>query len=97
MYNGTIIRRTVKFYKKGIIFMEQFNSFGTNAIWVGIVAAVFFGTCLYFSLTYFEQLKKGDEQLIKQSKFLAVISLLLALTIPLIYQLYIFNQMMNYN
>ena len=77
--------------------MEQFNSFGTNAIWVGIVAAVFFGTCLYFSLTYFEQLKKGDEQLIKQSKLFAVASLLLALIIPAVYQLYVFNQMTNLN
>lgn len=77
--------------------MEHINSFGTTAIWIGLFSTVFFVACLYFSLTYFEHLRKENEQLIKQSKFFAVISLLLALTIPLIYQLYIFNQMMNYN
>ena len=77
--------------------MEHINSFGTTAIWIGLFSTVFFVTRLYFSLTYFEHLKKENEQLINQSKFLAVISLLLALTIPLIYQLYIFNLMINYN
>ena len=75
--------------------MDQFNSLGTNVIWVGIVSTVFFGTCLYFSLTYFEHLKKGDEHLIKMSKLLAVGSLILALVIPGLYQLYVFNQMTN--
>ena len=77
--------------------MEHINSFEIMAIWIGLFSMLFIVTCLYFSLTYFDHLKKENEQLIKQSKFFAVISLLLALTIPLIYQLYIFNQMMNYN
>lgn len=75
--------------------MDEFNSLGMNVIWVGVVSTLFFGTCLYFSLTYFEHLKKGDEQLVKLSKWLAVGSLILALLIPGIYQLYVFNQMTN--
>lgn len=81
----------------GDIIMEQLSSFGTNGIWIGIISTVFLASCLYFSLTYFEQLKKENEQLIKQSKLFAVGSLVLALIIPAVYQLYVFNQMMNIN
>lgn len=77
--------------------MGQLSSFGTNAIWVGIISTIFLVSCLYFSLTYFEKLKKEDEQLIKQSKLFAVGSLALALIIPAVYQLYAINQMMNMN
>ncbi len=76
--------------------MEQFNLLGTGVIWVGLVVTMFFGACLYFSLTYFEQLKKEDDNF-RQSKWFAVISLVLALAVPAVYQLYVFNQMTNIN
>lgn len=39
--------------------------------------------CFYFTLTFIENLGKGDERTIKQSKIAAVICLGLALIIPI--------------
>ena len=64
---------------------------------MGIFTVLMLAFCLYFVLTYFEHLKKGDEQLTKMAKWLAVGSLILALLIPAIYQLYVYNQMTNIN
>jgi hypothetical protein len=77
--------------------MNQLASMGSMGIWLGIFSACMFTVCLYFTLTYFEHLKHGDDRLIRQSKLFAVISLILALMVPALYQLYLFEQMMNIN
>jgi heme/copper-type cytochrome/quinol oxidase subunit 4 len=77
--------------------MNQLASMGSMGIWLGIVTAVLFAVCLYFILTYFEHLKEGDSRLIRQSKLFAVISLVLALLIPALFQLYQLNRIMNFN
>ncbi len=74
--------------------MEQIAFTGSIGIWLGIFSALMFTASLYFTLTYFEHLKHEDTQLIRKSKFFAVISLLLGLLAPVLYQLYLFNQMM---
>ena len=76
--------------------MNALASSGQIGIWLGIFSAFMMTVCLYFSLTYFEHLKYGDDRLIRQSKLFAVISLVLALMVPAFYQLYMFNEMMNY-
>ncbi|MEK4485417.1 hypothetical protein MHH81_07390 [Psychrobacillus sp. FSL H8-0484] len=73
------------------------NQLGSMGIWIGIFSAFTFAICLYFSLTYFEHLKNDDDRLIRQSKLFAVLSLLLALIFPVLYQLYLLNRMMNLN
>ncbi|HWL23796.1 MAG TPA: hypothetical protein VNR38_08610 [Ureibacillus sp.] len=75
--------------------MDQLASFGTMGIWVGIFSSIMFVLCLYFFLTYFEHLKHDDDEQIRNSKFLAVVTLALALIVPAFYQLFLFNQMMN--
>lgn len=75
--------------------MEQFTFAGSIGIWLGILSAFMFASCLYFTLTYFKYLKQGDERLIKQTKLFAVITLFLALVVPSFYQLYILNQMIR--
>lgn len=70
-----------------------FNAWIFNSM--GIVTALMLTACLYFILTYFEQLKQDDKRLIKQSKLFAVISLFLAFGIPAIYQLSINILMMQ--
>ena len=57
---------------------------------MGIFTVLMLSACLYFILSYFEYLKQDDKRLIKQSKFFAVITLLLALGVPAIFQLYIY-------
>jgi len=74
--------------------MEQIAFLGSIGIWLGIFTAIMLTTCLYFTLTYFEQLKLGDDRLIKQSKLFAVITLFLALGVPGFFQLNSFSQMM---
>ena len=76
--------------------MNQIASMGSIGIYLGIFSSLMLAVCLYFSLTYFEHLKFGDDRLIKQSKLIAVISLVLALMVPTFFQLYVFNQMMNF-
>lgn len=39
--------------------------------------------------------KHGDDRLIKQSKLFAVITLFLALEVPVFYQLFLFTQMIH--
>ena len=55
--------------------MNQIASMGSIGIYLGIFSSLMLAVCLYFSLTYFEHLKYGDDRLIKQSKLIAVISL----------------------
>jgi hypothetical protein len=75
--------------------MDQLALTGSIGVWLGIFSAFMLTVCLYFTLTYFEHLKQGDDRLIKQSKLFAVITLFLALGIPGFYLLYLFNQMMS--
>jgi len=77
--------------------LDAMTSIGTMGIWIGVFTALLFAFCLYFSLTYFEYLKDGDQRLIRQSKIFAVLTLLLALLLPAIYQVFLYNQMMNMN
>lgn len=76
--------------------MNQIASMGSVGIWIGIFSAIMLSFCLYFTLTYFEHLKHGDDRLIKQAKMGAVITLVLALLVPAFFQLFLFNQMMNF-
>jgi hypothetical protein len=63
--------------------------------WLGILSMILIVLCLYFSLTFFQHLKSGDDRLIKQSKLAAVFCLALGLLIPALYSLYIYNEMMK--
>ncbi|WP_053362378.1 hypothetical protein [Bacillus sp. FJAT-27251] len=74
--------------------MEQLALTGSIGIWIGIFTAFMLTASLYFTLTYFEHLKQGDDRSMKQSKVCAAITLFLALVVPGFYQLYLFNQMM---
>lgn len=72
--------------------MDQFASPGSMIGFFELFSAVMFTLCLYFSLTYFEHLKNGDDRLIKQSKSFAVISLALALIVPAFYLIDLMSQ-----
>ena len=63
--------------------------------WLGIISIVLIILCFYFTLTFFQHLKQGDDRLTTQSKFGAVICLALGLLIPVFFNLYIFNEMMQ--
>ncbi|WP_203364666.1 hypothetical protein [Bacillus sp. REN10] len=74
--------------------MEGFNIF-SPANWIGIVSTVFIILCFYFLLTFFQHLKSDNEREVNQSKLAAVICLAIALLVPAIFNLYIFNEMMK--
>ena len=74
--------------------MSNMGMFGMGS-WMGIVSALLFVASLYFSLTFFEQLKSEDGRLSKQAKIAAVICLAGALLLPAVYQLYFVNEMMR--
>ncbi|PAQ15748.1 hypothetical protein CD798_05280 [Bacillaceae bacterium SAOS 7] len=74
--------------------MEEVDVFG-SANWIGILSTIFVILCFYFSLTFFQHLKSDNERMINQSKLAAVICLAIALLVPAIYNLYIFNKMMQ--
>lgn len=77
--------------------MDQIASFGSTGVWLNFITALLIAGCLYFTLTYFQYLKQENEELMKKAKTFAVGSLLLALIIPVFYQMYIMWQMMNFN
>lgn len=60
---------------------------GAMEIWFVIFSVCMLTISFYFTLTYFEYLKHGDNRLIKQTKFFAVLSLFLALGVPAFYLL----------
>lgn len=60
--------------------------------WLGLLTSILIAFCLYFSLSFFQHLKLGDERLIRQSKLAASYCLALALFIPALYSLYISMQ-----
>ncbi|CAM3205844.1 hypothetical protein FITA111629_09805 [Filibacter tadaridae] len=74
--------------------MDNVALMGTGN-WLGILSTLFFILCFYFTLTFFQHLKSGDERLIKQTKLTAVFCLVLGLLIPAFYSLYIYNEMMR--
>lgn len=61
--------------------------------WIGIISTVCWILCFYFTLTFFENLRKGDERVTKQSKIAAIIFLSLALLLPVVFNFYLFVQM----
>lgn len=64
--------------------MDNLTLMGTG-IWFNIITKLLIVACLYFTLTFFQYLKEGDERLIKQSKTAAVVCLGAALLSPGIY------------
>ncbi|TYR72515.1 hypothetical protein FZC79_22505 [Rossellomorea vietnamensis] len=55
--------------------------------WLGVLSTIFIVFCLYFTLTFLQNLKTGDKRIIKQSKIAAVVCLALGLLIPAFYNL----------
>ncbi len=55
-----------------------------EGIGISIILILFIVLCFYFTLTFFESLRKGDERIIKQSKFAAIICMAIALIIGII-------------
>ena len=51
--------------------------------WLNILSIVFIILCFYFTLSFIENLHKGDERITKQSKMAAIICLGLALLIKI--------------
>ncbi|MFF2753006.1 hypothetical protein ACFVR1_04505 [Psychrobacillus sp. NPDC058041] len=74
--------------------MANMNLLGAGN-WLGILSTILIVLCFYFSLSFFQHLKTGEERLIKQSKFAAVFCLAMSLLIPALYSLFIYNQMMK--
>ena len=74
--------------------MNDMSMFGVGN-WIGIFSTVLLIICFYFTLTFFQNVKSGDERLMKQAKLAAVICLALALLFPAFYNFYLVNQMMQ--
>lgn len=74
--------------------MDIITLMGTGN-WLGIVSTILIILCFYFSLTFFQNLKSGDERIIKQSKLAAVICFAIGLLLPALYSLYLYNEMMK--
>jgi hypothetical protein len=53
--------------------------------WVGIISMILIIFSFYFTLTFIENLHKGDERTTKQSKLAAIICFALAFFIPILY------------
>jgi hypothetical protein len=56
-----------------------------EGIGMSIILILLIVLCFYYTLTFFESLRKGDERIIKQSKFAAIICMAIALIIGIIY------------
>lgn len=63
--------------------------------WLGILSLILIVLCFYFSLSFFQYVKSGNERLSKQSKSVAVLCLALSLLIPAIFNIYVNYQMMK--
>lgn len=55
------------------------------ASWMGVISIAFIIFCFYFTLSFIENLHKGDERITRQSKIAAIICLGLGLLIPIIF------------
>jgi len=73
--------------------MENMTFFGTANIVVGLLVPVFYVLCFYFTLSYFQSLRKTDDRVTNQMKFAAIICLAVALFMPAFLNAYILNEM----
>ncbi|MEK4130006.1 MULTISPECIES: hypothetical protein [Solibacillus] len=74
--------------------MEMVNQFN-SAIWMSFVTPIFLISCLYFSLSFLQHMKSGNEQLLNYNKWGAVLSLAFALLVPAFYNIYFYYQVMQ--
>ena len=74
--------------------MSNLGLFGTGN-WLGILSTTLLIVSIYFTFTFFEHLKSGENRLIKQSKLAAIFCIAVALLIPAFYHFYIYNEMMK--
>ncbi|MGE7602354.1 hypothetical protein ACQKL5_07555 [Peribacillus sp. NPDC097675] len=74
--------------------MDNLSTLMGTGNWLGILSTILFILGFYFTLTFFQSLKSGDERIIRQYKLAAVISLALGLLVPALYNLYLVNEMM---
>lgn len=74
--------------------IEMMNQFG-SVIGLSFIPILFFISCFYFTLTFFQQLKTGDEARIKKAKMGAIVSLTFALVLPAIMQMIMYFLMMR--
>ncbi|WP_203333600.1 hypothetical protein [Planococcus beigongshangi] len=66
-----------------------------NGSWIGILSIILLICGIYFTFTFFEYLKDGEQRLRKQAKFAAIICIAAALLVPAFHQLYLYNEMMR--
>ncbi|AIF45332.1 hypothetical protein [Virgibacillus sp. SK37] len=57
------------------------------ATWIKVIAVISFVLSFYFTLTFFENVSKGDERVNKQLKAAAVICFGIAFLLPLLFSL----------
>ncbi|MFS0636966.1 hypothetical protein AB1K84_13785 [Mesobacillus foraminis] len=74
--------------------MENTALMGTGN-WLGILSAILMVLCFYFFLTFLQHLKAGEQRLIRQSKIAAVLCLAVSVLVPLLYNLYLYSEMMK--
>ncbi|EGA90932.1 hypothetical protein GPDM_02280 [Planococcus donghaensis MPA1U2] len=74
--------------------MSEFGLFGTGNL-LGILSTTLLIASIYFTFTFFEHLKSGENRLRKQSKIAALICLTGALMIPAFYSIYVNYEMMK--
>lgn len=63
--------------------------------YLGILSTILFILGFYFTLSFFQSLKSGNEHFIRRYKLAAVLSIALGLLIPALYNLYMINKMMQ--
>lgn len=63
--------------------------------WIGILSIVLLIGGIYFTFTFFEYLKDGEQRLKKQAKWAALICIAAALLVPAFHQLYLYNEIMR--
>ncbi|SFC81250.1 hypothetical protein SAMN05443252_106302 [Bacillus sp. OV322] len=62
-------------------------SFDASTFWITLFTFILIICCFYFTLTFFQHLRNGEEREIKQSKQAAVICFALMLLLPIFYTL----------
>ena len=74
--------------------MSDIGFWGTGNL-LGFLSTLLIIASIYFTFTFFEHLKSGDDRLRKQSKTAALICIAIALMIPAFYNMYINYEMMR--